>query len=100
MIQDGNAGTGRTRQRTPGARGNSRLTEGGVAKVHDAEYMPTSGGRNHEILESAGKVRICSFAVKVPETHHNSTKRYSARGIAQKGMARQGTWWRGGKLNR
>jgi len=83
--------------REPQVRGSRRLTEGGVAEVRDTRYMPTGGGRNHEILESAGRVRVCPFAVQVPETHQNNAKRYSARGIAQKGMARRGTLWRGGR---
>lgn len=93
MIQGGNTGTGRTRQRTSSARGSSKLTEGGVAEVRDTKYMPTGGGRSHEILVSAGRVRVCPFVVQVPETHQNNTKRYSARGIARKGMARRGTLW-------
>ena len=93
MMQDGNPGTGRTRQKTPGTRGG-RPTRGDVAKVHDKKIHVIrcwKGPRNHGILEPA-RLTIYPLVVEVPETYQSSTKRHSARGIAREGIARLDTW--------
>ena len=40
------------------------------------------------------RLAMCPFVVQVLGTHQNSTKEYSARGIARKGIAKQDMWWR------
>ena len=74
-------------QKTPDARRRERPTEGGTAEIQDARYMPTSGGRKSEKLETANEVKNTPMCCVSTGTHQSSTKIYSARGIARKGIA-------------
>lgn len=71
--------------------GRGGHTRGGIAGVRDARYMPTSGGRRNEILESEGDQRCTNECERA--THQSNTKRYNARGITRHGIAEQGMRW-------
>ena len=53
----------------------------------DARYTPTCGERKSEMLETANEVKNMPMCCVSTEAYQSSTKRYSARGIARKGIA-------------
>ena len=87
VIQRGNLEQGWYIRKTPDARRRERPTESGIVEVQDARYMPTCGGRKSEKLEIANEVKSVPTCCVSAETYQSSTRRYSARGIAQKGIA-------------
>ena len=89
VRQRGNLKQGWYIRKIPDARRRERPTESGIVEVQDARYMPTCGGRKSEKLklEIANEVKSVPTCYMSAETYQSSTRRYSARGIARKGIA-------------